>query len=129
MPSPRQTRGDVDPAVLFERLLLLIHAAGTNIGVRAVAAGNHPHNEEELRYTRRRYFTVEACREVARAIANATFAARQGWLWGDGTTAVASTPPTIPRSTKTSSPSTTRATSGPNEASLSIGQWRPPVRW
>jgi TnpA family transposase len=27
---------------------------------------------------------------VARAIANATFAARQLWLWGEGTTAVAS---------------------------------------
>ncbi|MGH3820655.1 MAG: DUF4158 domain-containing protein, partial [Pseudonocardiaceae bacterium] len=38
--TPAGTRGDVDPAVLFERLLLLIHAAGTNIGVRAVAAGN-----------------------------------------------------------------------------------------
>ncbi|MGH3683881.1 MAG: Tn3 family transposase [Pseudonocardiaceae bacterium] len=88
--TPAGTRGDVDPAVLFERLLLLIHAAGTNIGVRAVAAGNHPHSEEELRYTRRRYFTVDACREVARAIANATFAARHGWLWGEGTTAVAS---------------------------------------
>ena len=37
-----------------------------------------------------RYFTVPACREVARAIANATFAARQLWLWGEGTTAVAS---------------------------------------
>ncbi|MGH3610383.1 MAG: transposase, partial [Pseudonocardiaceae bacterium] len=88
--TPAGTRDAVDPSALFERLLLLIHAAGTNIGVRAVAAGNHRHTEEELRYTRRRYFTVEACREVARAIANATFAARQTWLWGEGTTAVAS---------------------------------------
>jgi len=29
-------------------------------------------------------------RDAARAIANATFAARQAWLWGEGTTAVAS---------------------------------------
>jgi TnpA family transposase len=88
--TPAGHRDSINPAVLFERLLLLIYAAGTNTGVRAVAAGNHPHSEEDLRYTRRRYFTVDACREVARAIANATFAARQAWLWGEGTTAVAS---------------------------------------
>ncbi|MFD8531688.1 Tn3 family transposase [Streptosporangium canum] len=43
-----------------------------------------------MRYARRRYLTVEACREVARVIANATFAVRQAALWGEGTTAVAS---------------------------------------
>ena len=55
-----------------------------------VAAGDHGHSEDDLRYVRRRYFTVPACRDAARAIANATFAARQVWLWGEGTTAVAS---------------------------------------
>ena len=95
-----------------------IYAAGTNTGVRAVAAGNHPHSEEDLRYTRRRYFTVDACREVARAIANATFAARQAWLWGEGTTAVASrTPPIFPRSTRTSSPNGTPGTGAPSAVS------------
>lgn len=83
-------RGEIDPAVLAERLLLLVYAYGTNAGVRAVAAGDHGHSEDDLRYTRRRYFTVPACPEVARALANATFAARQAWLWGEGTTAVAS---------------------------------------
>jgi hypothetical protein len=33
---------------------------------------------------------VEACRQAARIIANATFTARQAALWGEGTTAVAS---------------------------------------
>jgi len=88
--TPLGTRESIDPAVLFERLLLLIYAYGTNTGVRAVAAGDHPHSEHDLRYIRRRYLTVEACRNVARAIANATFAARQSWLWGEGSTAVAS---------------------------------------
>ncbi|HKS44984.1 MAG TPA: Tn3 family transposase [Amycolatopsis sp.] len=88
--TPVGTRGDLDPEVLAERLLLLIYAYGTNTGVRAVAAGDHAHSEDDLRYTRRRYMTVPACRELARAIANATFAARQSWLWGEGTTAVAS---------------------------------------
>ena len=76
--------------MLAERLLLLIYAYGTNAGVRAVAVGGHGHSEDDLRYARRRYFTVPACRDAARAIANATFAARQVWLWGEGTTAVAS---------------------------------------
>ena len=55
-----------------------------------MAAGEHGHGEDELRYVRRRYITVESCRQAARVIANATFAARRAWLWGEGTTAVAS---------------------------------------
>lgn len=88
--TPTGTRGDIDPSVLAERLMLLIYAYGTNAGVRAVAAGDHGHGEDELRYVRRRYVTVAGAREAARAIANATFAARQSWLWGEGSTAVAS---------------------------------------
>jgi TnpA family transposase len=88
--TPVGTRAEIAPEVLAERLLLLIYAYGTNTGVRAVAAGDHGHSEDDLRYVRRRYFRVPACREVARAIANATFAARQAWLWGESTTAVAS---------------------------------------
>lgn len=88
--TPVGNRGEIDQAELAERLLLLVYAYGTNTGVRAVAAGDHGHSEDDPRYTRRRYMTVPACREVARAIANATFAARQAWLWGEGTTAVAS---------------------------------------
>ncbi|MGV9838044.1 Tn3 family transposase [Nocardia niigatensis] len=88
--APSGVQNHLDPEVLFERLLLLIYAYGTGTGVRAVAAGDHPHTEDDLRYARGRYVTVEACREVARIIANATFAARQTALWGEGTTAVAS---------------------------------------
>jgi TnpA family transposase len=88
--TPAGTQNHLDAQVLFERLLLLIYAYGTGTGVRAVAAGDHPHTEDDLRYARRRYLTVEACREVARTIANATFAVRQAALWGEGTTAVAS---------------------------------------
>ncbi|SFO74103.1 Tn3 transposase DDE domain-containing protein [Actinomadura madurae] len=42
-----------------------------------------------LRYVRRCYLSEEAARLVAAAIATATFAARQAWLWGEGSTAVA----------------------------------------
>jgi TnpA family transposase len=80
----------LDPAVLFERILLLIYAYGTGAGIRAVAAGSHGHAEHELRYIRRRYLTVDGARQVARMIVNATFAARWEWLWGTGSTAVAS---------------------------------------
>jgi hypothetical protein len=88
--TPAGTQNHLDPHVLFERLLLLVYAYGTGAGIRAVAAGDHPHTEDDLRYARRRYFTVDACRQAARIIADATFASRQAALWGEGTTAVAS---------------------------------------
>ena len=88
--TPAGTRSDIAAAALFQRLLLTVYAYGTNTGIRAVAAGEHGHTEDDLRYVRRRFFTVESCRETARVIANATFAARQAWLWGEGSTAVAS---------------------------------------
>jgi hypothetical protein len=90
--TPAGTQNHLDPQVLFERLLLLIYAygTGTGTGIRAAAAGDHPHTEDDLRYARRRYLTVEACRQAARIIANATFTSRQAALWGEGTTAVAS---------------------------------------
>ena len=88
--TPAGARGEIAAATLFQRLLLTVYAYGTNTGIRAVAAGEHGHGEDELRYVRRRYLTVESCRQAARVIANATFAARQAWLWGEGSTAVAS---------------------------------------
>ncbi len=88
--TPAGTQNHLDPHVLFERLLLLVYAYGTGTGIRAAAAGDHPHTEDDLRYARRRYLTVDACRQAARIIANATFASRQAALRGEGTTAVAS---------------------------------------
>ena len=73
-----------------ERMLLVIYALGTGAGIRSVAAGDHPYSEEDLRYARRRFLSVPGARQVAKVIANATFAARQSWLWGQGTSAVAS---------------------------------------
>ena len=90
--TPAGTQNHLDPQVLFERLLLLIYGTGTGTGtgIRAAAAGDHPHTEDDLRYARRRYPTVEACRQAARIIASATITSRQAALWGEGTTAVAS---------------------------------------
>ncbi|MGO9750338.1 MAG: Tn3 family transposase [Solirubrobacteraceae bacterium] len=77
-------------AVLWERLLLLAYAYGTNTGISAVAAGEHGHSEADLRYTARRHFTIDGARAVAIQLANATFAARQNHIWGQSTTTVAS---------------------------------------
>ena len=84
------TGGSIPPGVPAERLLLAIYAYGTNTGIKAVAAGGHGHSEDDIRYVRRRYLTVEAARAIAIGIANATFAARSAELWGTGSTAVAS---------------------------------------
>jgi hypothetical protein len=53
-------RGDLDPGVLAQRLLLAVYAYGTNTGIRAVAAGEHGHSEDDIRYVRRRYLSAEA---------------------------------------------------------------------
>ncbi|MGH3972514.1 MAG: Tn3 family transposase [Pseudonocardiaceae bacterium] len=74
----------------FERLRLLVCAYCANTGIRSVVAGDYPRSEEVLWYARRRYFTLAASHEVAQVISNVTFAVRQSWLWGEGTTAVAS---------------------------------------
>lgn len=83
--------GTLPVDVLAERLMLAIYAYGTNTGIRAVAAGGgHGHTEDEIRYVRRRYLTRDIAQAVAIGIANATFAARQQTIWGEGSTAVAS---------------------------------------
>jgi TnpA family transposase len=87
---PAGVRVDLDPREVVERALLVIYAYGTGAGIRAVAAGEHPYSEDDLRYARRRFLSVPGARQVARVIANATFATRHSWLWGQGTTAVAS---------------------------------------
>ena len=48
----------IDPAVLAERLILCIFGYGTNIGLRAIAAGEHSHTEEDLRYQLQRHRTL-----------------------------------------------------------------------
>jgi TnpA family transposase len=82
--------GDAVGGQLLERLLLVLYAYGTNTGIRAVAAGDHGHREEQLYYARRRYLTPDLVQALAVDIANATFAARAGAVWGAGSSAVAS---------------------------------------
>jgi TnpA family transposase len=72
--------GSIPVEDLAERLLLAIYGYGTNTGIR----------EDDIRYVRRRYLSVEVARAIAIQIANATFAARAAHLWGTGSTAVGS---------------------------------------
>lgn len=88
--APAGSRTGIDRTALAERLILCIFGYGTNLGLRAVAAGEHDHSEEDLRYVRSRYLTVDGARSLAAAIADATFAARRELVWGAGTGAVAS---------------------------------------
>ncbi|WP_055597804.1 Tn3 family transposase [Streptomyces hirsutus] len=88
--APVGTREAIDEAKLLERLLLIACAYGTNSGISSVAAGEHGHSEEELRYTARRYLTAVGLKAAGVEIANATFAARQEAVWGQGTATVAS---------------------------------------
>jgi TnpA family transposase len=69
---------------------LAICGYGTNTGIKAVISSGHGHSEDDVRYVRRRYLTPATARLIAIAIADATFAARDPWLWGAGSTAVAS---------------------------------------
>ncbi|GGQ31430.1 hypothetical protein GCM10010140_71950 [Streptosporangium pseudovulgare] len=82
--------GTLDAQVLAERLMLAIYAYGMNTGIRQVIGVDSGHSEEEVRYARRRYLTLDAARLIATEIANATFAARDAGLWGQSSTAVAS---------------------------------------
>ncbi len=84
------TREAIQRSALWERLLLVAYAYGTNTGISAVAAGDHGHSEADLRYTARRYVTIDGARAVAVQLANATFAARDPTIWGQSTTTVAS---------------------------------------
>ncbi|MFD4975201.1 Tn3 family transposase [Streptomyces sp. NPDC058424] len=59
----------------------------------AVAAGEHGHSEEELRYTALRYLAAASLKAAGGEIANATFAARQGTVWSQGTTVASGSHP------------------------------------
>ncbi|MFJ9855484.1 Tn3 family transposase [Streptomyces sp. NPDC101150] len=52
--------------------------------------GGHGHTEDELRYVRRRYLSVDAGRAIVVQIAHVTFSARSTDLWGRGSRAVVS---------------------------------------
>jgi hypothetical protein len=59
--DPKKFVSELREEMDAELSALLIYGAGTNTGVRVVAAGDHPHSEEDLRYTRRRFSPCPRC--------------------------------------------------------------------
>ena len=80
------TREAIPRDMLRRRLLLVLFALGTNMGIRQmVATGEHGETEAALRHVRRHYITRDNLRRAVTHLVNATFAARDGTLWGPGT--------------------------------------------
>lgn len=84
------SREVLDRDTLQRRLLLCLHALGTNTGLRRVLNDDSKDTYKELLYTRRRYVQKAFLRKAIAEVVNATFAARRPDIWGEGTTACAS---------------------------------------
>lgn len=80
----------LEPDTVRRRLLLSLFGLGTNTGLKRVAASDPDTTYDELRYIRRRFISAEAIRDAIAKVANATLAARQVELWGEGTSTCAS---------------------------------------
>jgi hypothetical protein len=63
---------------LRRRLLLVLFALGTNVGIKQIASGDHGHGETEaaLRHVRRLYVNPASLRRAITRVVNATFAER-----------------------------------------------------
>ena len=72
------------------RLLLALYGIGTNVGLKAIAAGPHNVTYKELLYIRQRFIHKNALRAATRAVADATNRARLADVWGESTSSCAS---------------------------------------
>ena len=79
------TRQVIPPQVLQRRLLLVLFALGTNMGIRQLAAGEHGETEAALRHVRRVFVNRDNLRRAIIRLVNATLEVRDQTLWGHGT--------------------------------------------
>jgi hypothetical protein len=80
------TREVLDRQTLNRRLLLVLFALGTNLGIRQMAAtGDHGQDEAALRHVRATYATRQNLRAAIVAVVNATLEARDPQWWGEAT--------------------------------------------
>jgi hypothetical protein len=80
------TREAGPKAVLRRRLLLVLFALGTNMGIKRVAVtGKHGETEAVLRRVRHLFVNRTNLRSALVRLVNATFAARDQTWWGEGT--------------------------------------------
>jgi TnpA family transposase len=80
------TREVTSREVLCRRLLLVLFALGTNMGIkRVVATGKHSETEAVLRRTRHLFVNRANLRSALVKLVNATFTVRDEQWWGAGT--------------------------------------------
>jgi len=80
------TRERIPKADLQRRLLLVLFALGTNLGIRAVVnGGDHGETEAALRRIRRMFLTRDNLRAAIALVVSETFARRDEAWWGTGT--------------------------------------------
>ncbi|WSY64894.1 Tn3 family transposase [Nocardia sp. NBC_00881] len=80
------SREVIDHDTLRRRLLLVLFALGTNMGIKAIVqTGEHGETEAALRHVRRHFVTRDNLRRAIAKLVNATFAARDPNWWGTGT--------------------------------------------
>jgi len=79
------TRQAIPPQVLQRRLLLVLFALGTNMGIRQLAAGEHGETEATLRHVRRVFVNRDNLRRAIARLVNVTLEVRDQTLWGQGT--------------------------------------------
>lgn len=78
------------PEELRKRLLLCFYAAGTNLGLKRIAHGEHGVSATDLRYVQRKFISKAALSLAISDVANAIFRIRLPHIWGAATTACAS---------------------------------------
>lgn len=80
------TREMLGPAELRKRLLLILFALGTNIGIKRIShSGPHAVSESQLRTTRHNYLSRDGMRRAIAAVVNETMRDRDPRWWGTGT--------------------------------------------
>lgn len=83
-------RQTLPPEEASRRLLLALFGIGTNIGLKAIAAGPHKVSYKALLYIRQRFIHKTALQDATRRIADATYRIRSADIWGDAGTSCAS---------------------------------------
>lgn len=80
------SREVTDPETLRRRLLLVLFALGTNLGIRQiVSTGDHGETEATLHRIRRTRINHDNLRRAIARLVNATFEVRDELWWGEGT--------------------------------------------
>lgn len=84
--SSLASREVLDRRTIQKRLVIALHAIGTNAGLKKARADQ---KYADLKYISRRFITRDAVRAAIRRVVNAIFKVRKVDIWGEGTTSCA----------------------------------------